>query len=422
MDEEEEWQQHTHEPDTAAAANGFPLCQGGHPQRSFTRRAALAASVVLLVVAILGAGAWYKAEQGLNRMGQDVANVIKLDAIQAHARRPEQREQRAVASVKFQDGHAMVQTVITRTLPSGDAIVLLQTQFYAQTPHGWQRTAPVAAFWGQAQELDTPDLHFVFRSEDRAAVEQLAPQLEALYTALGHALGHDLAGANDRLTVEIVPERVAPNKRFTAGSMRLMSPLLDDLNTGDAAAEPLGRRTRHTLVAQMMDKSLQARPIKEQWQPLADMLRTWLHYSDALPLAENTGTNPLPSVPHADSLRLADLLGCSPCSDPDIANGIYGKRESAASMNLFDFIVATYGLDTLPALLAGFGRYADWDTLSPAVFGVSADALDAAWHAGMTPADGRSHVPGTNHLPTKNYSQKMTNPLRHVKLGVSFTD
>ncbi|MFN8467678.1 MAG: hypothetical protein U0X20_19115 [Caldilineaceae bacterium] len=318
----------------------------------------------------------------VDEVEQDVANVIKLDAVQAHSERPEEHEQTTVKTVEFLDGKAMVRAMITRTLPSGQPLVYLQTEFYAQTPHGWQRAAPVVAFWGASQELDTPNLHFVFRSADRAAVEQLAPQLEALYTALRRAFGQDLAGANDRLTVEIIPKRVAPNERFAAGSLRLTSPLLDDLNIGDAAADLLGHQARHVLVAEMTDESLQRLPIKEQWRPLVDMLRSWLHYSDTLPIAPPGGTNPLPATPDpANSARLADLLGCNPCADPSIAIGMHGKKELAATMNLFDFIVATYELDALPALLVGFARYDDWDTLSPAVFGVSADELEAAWHA-----------------------------------------
>jgi hypothetical protein len=337
--------------------------------------------MVLLLVALLGFGAWYMAEQSLNRMEQEVANVIKLDTVQAHNERPEEREQSTVKTVEFLDGKAMVQTAITRTLPTGQALTYLQTQFYAQTPHGWRRTAPAAAFWGSSQELRTPNLYFVFRSADRASVEQLAPQLEALYTALRRALGQDAVAADDRLTVEVLPARVPPDEQFATGHLQLTSPLLYDSTFGYTASDLLDRQARHALVTDMMDETLRHLPIKAQWQPLVDKLRTWLHYSDALPLAPAAGTNPLPVFAGAAvSLRLADLLGCSPCAGHNMVPGLYGSEDSAAISSLFDFMVATYGLDTLPALLGGFGRYEDWDTLSPAVFGVSAGELETAWH------------------------------------------
>jgi len=400
--DEEEWLQRAGSPETAAASNGLPVYRDVPQRRSFTRRAVVIAAGVLLLVTILGFGAWYMAEQGIDRMEQEVANVVKLDTIHSHIERPQLRVQSAIQAVEFLDGNAMVQAMMTRTLPSGQPLVYLQTQFYTQTPYGWQRAAPMAAFWGPSQELYTPNLHFVFRRADRAAVERLAPELEALYTALRRALVQDLSAANDRLTVEIVPVRVYPDEQFTTGLMRLPSPLLYEWSYGYTAADLLGRLTRHALVAEMMDQTLRTLLIKEQWQPLAGKLRAWLHYTDALPLAPAAGTNPLPVTPAALAMRLADLLGCSRCPDPGIAIGMYGKKELAATQSLFNFIVATYGLDTLPVLLAGFARYDNWDTLSPAVFGVSADELETAWHAWMMP--------------------NMTNSLRHAKLGVSFTN
>jgi hypothetical protein len=378
--DEEEWQQHTYSPDTAAAANGFPV-DGDMPQQSgLTRGAAVAAAVLLLLVASLGFGAWHTAEQGINRMEYEVANVIKLDTIQAHSERPEEHEQTKVTTVEFLDGKAMVQAVVTRTLPTGQPLVYLQTQFYALTPHGWQRAAPVLAFWGSSQELDTSHLHFVFHRADRAAVEQLAPELEALYTTLQLVLGQGPMAANDKLMVEIVPTSVALNKAFAAGHLQLTSPLLYDLSYGYTATDLLGRQARYALVGEAMKEAVRVLPIKRKWQPFVDRLRTWLYHSDSLPLAPAAGTNPIPVVAGTPvSLRLANLLDCSSCANPNIVPGVHSSEGSAAIDSLFDFIVATYGLDTLPTLLAGFARYDDWDTLSPAVFGVSADELQTAW-------------------------------------------
>lgn len=58
----------------------------------------------------------------------------------------------------------------------------------------------MTAFWGEPQALDTPNLHFVFRSKDRAAVEQLAPGAETRYVALRRPTGQTLTAAGGRLT------------------------------------------------------------------------------------------------------------------------------------------------------------------------------------------------------------------------------
>jgi hypothetical protein len=136
-----------------------------------------------------------------------------------------------VETVELLNGEAMVQMLITRAFPSGKAVVQRQTRFYAQTPLGWERTEPVPEFWGEIQTLDTANLHFVFRSKDRTAVEQLAPGVEALYVTLQRATGQTLT-AGGRLTVEIVLHQVLPGEGFMNGRMRLPSPLLFDLSLG----------------------------------------------------------------------------------------------------------------------------------------------------------------------------------------------
>ena len=56
-----------------------------------------------------------------------------------------------------------------------------------------------------------------------------------------------------------------------------------------------------------------------------------------------------------------------------------GRRVALAT--LVEYVVATYGRERLPALVAGLGQYESWDTLLPAVFGVSATEFEAGWQA-----------------------------------------
>jgi hypothetical protein len=57
------------------------------------------------------------------------------------------------------------------------------------------------------------------------------------------------------------------------------------------------------------------------------------------------------------------------------------QQQIAAASSMVDFIVTWYGIDMLPGLLYGFGRYEEWETLAPAVLGVGARELEEAWHA-----------------------------------------
>ncbi len=91
----------------------------------------------------------------------------------------------------------------------------------------------------------------------------------------------------------------------------------------------------------------------------------------------------------ASVLRLEDLLdreGQYAAAEPSGAYQIYeavymqGQRWVAA-VQMIDFLVGKYGIDVLPRLLQAFGEYEDWETLAPAVLGVSAAELEAAWRA-----------------------------------------
>jgi hypothetical protein len=52
-----------------------------------------------------------------------------------------------------------------------------------------------------------------------------------------------------------------------------------------------------------------------------------------------------------------------------------------AIATLLEYMVATYGHEQLPVLLANLGRYQDWETLIPALFDVPARAFEAGWHS-----------------------------------------
>jgi hypothetical protein len=55
--------------------------------------------------------------------------------------------------------------------------------------------------------------------------------------------------------------------------------------------------------------------------------------------------------------------------------------QTVALATLIEYAVATYGRDRLPALVAGLGQHESWDTLLPAVFGVSPAEFEAGWQA-----------------------------------------
>ncbi|HMN28184.1 MAG TPA: hypothetical protein PKE45_08520 [Caldilineaceae bacterium] len=55
--------------------------------------------------------------------------------------------------------------------------------------------------------------------------------------------------------------------------------------------------------------------------------------------------------------------------------------ETVALATLIEYAVATYGRERLPALVVSLGQYDRWETLIPAVYGVSAAEFEAGWQA-----------------------------------------
>jgi hypothetical protein len=63
------------------------------------------------------------------------------------------------------------------------------------------------------------------------------------------------------------------------------------------------------------------------------------------------------------------------------SNQVHHPGQTVALATLIEYVVATYGRKRLPALVAGLGQYDSWDTLIPAVYGVSPAEFEAGWQA-----------------------------------------
>jgi hypothetical protein len=399
--EEEEWDRRLAEI-CGAAANGIPLATaapprglhaqkegaqdagaGGGPGFGSRRQVVVIGAAAGLLVALIGWGLWYTAQAGLTRMQAEVANAVMLEEVTSHVQGPAMRAHGSLVAVEFVDGSAMASVLVTRTLAGGATGVYPEVRFYALAAKGWQRTAPVAAFWGPRVALDTASLHFVFGEKDRSVVEQLAPAAEALYTTLRRATGQELAPGG-LLTIEFVPDLAALAGVYAGGRVRLRSPLLYQV-TLEQRSQLCGRLLRLVLADALLDAARQHAPPKPQWQPMVDGLRTWL-WSSAAVQPVLAGGRAGQAVPTA----LADLQVGAGGLDARLyavehqyrqalENQYRGELRSAAVAQLIDFLVASYGIDVLPKLLAGFAEYDDWETLAPAVFGVRAAELEAAW-------------------------------------------
>jgi hypothetical protein len=63
-----------------------------------------------------------------------------------------------------------------------------------------------------------------------------------------------------------------------------------------------------------------------------------------------------------------------------------------ARATLVGYAVATYGRERRPPARPGLGQYESWNTLIPAVFGVSASEFEAGWQAYLVAHYGMSSI------------------------------
>ncbi len=81
--------------------------------------------------------------------------------------------------------------------------------------------------------------------------------------------------------------------------------------------------------------------------------------------------------------QLAEL--CCWLIEPDASNSIYPEVESVGGVvameTLIEYVVATYGRESLPRLIAALGDHPSWNSLIPAVYDISADEFEAAWQS-----------------------------------------
>ncbi len=124
---------------------------------------------------------------------------------------------------------------------------------------------------------------------------------------------------------------------------------------------------------------------------MMDAFRAWLQFVDNAQLGPDSELAELARRRWAATspVRLDDLLESEVGYSSSAASDQYHEeRRWAASAKLFDYISTRWGTGVLPKLMDGFGRYDSWETLAPAVLGVSADELEKGWRASSagTPA------------------------------------
>ncbi len=361
-------------------------------------RRSLRAVVILVLLgslagAIAGYGVWHGAQAGIARMQGDVANAVTSESLQANSLGQTPARHASVQAVEFLGSAAQATVLVTHTLPTGGLSVQPELRFYVQTPKGWQRSDPIAGFWGAPETLDTAHLHFVYGQRDQSIVEDVAPGAEASYMLLCRATG--VAPSPGGLTpIEIVGGYFPFYAQVGDGRIRLTSPSLYTVAVQERASV-LQQVVDVALVDQVLAAAAARSPAKTQWQPLVQAFGAWLKANTGrgrTPVDAAAAAGRLLRSPLLATWRLADLqedvLRYDTAAQTLVVFTLVTDAERqtqrrAAAEQLIGYIAGAYGIDVLPELLQGFAEYEDWEELAPAVLDVSAAELEGGWHAAM---------------------------------------
>jgi hypothetical protein len=345
----------------------------------------------------------------------------------------------ALPRIEVQGEQAMVSIVMTAR---NGTPAYRQTRFYQRTATDWRRTEPDPALWGPERSLETTFFVFHFRQHDAPAVIAVASQVDALHTTLWRNFGLPLTAEAEKLVIDV---SVTQSPGQALYWYRVPVPLLVPSPARYRApveltdAELLAQSLALPLLEQVLAQASEHHAIGWSWQPLVKGLYLWQVWDLDLPLSawrqdvvqwlylDLLGTDPwqavvlperYPALCAAHRLWLPSpaLMGipllCAEPAGEDRFIATWGPRhpllrldqlalsmppdaylgqssasyvahpgQTVALATLIEYAVVTYGREHLPTLVAGLGHYDTWDTLLPAVYGVSSAEFEAGWQA-----------------------------------------
>jgi hypothetical protein len=363
------------------------------------------------------------AQAGWDLLAAELQNAVAADAALAVSTRqtPVIRFPTAqMLQVEVHGAQAVVQAVVTQTLPSGELAVYQTTDFYREGEVGWVRTPPTPAQLGPLQTLATEYFQVRYYALDSKMVREVAPRLDALYLQACASFGLEPAALAHQITFMVTtdPAEVAHVMVQPSGwTIGLPSPILLQLPVEETAADWLYASAAELLVSLVFEHTAPQPPTGEhsrRWQSLRDALRLWQVWQAGGALAAQRADvvrqfyGALPATPAYAACRLSPLwqttalLASNLCQELAIqgtarppaqlemlAMHMYEGEfrdlapwgEQVALETVVEYAVARYGPERLPVLVQAMDRHTTWTDLIFTVYGVSAAEFEAGWHA-----------------------------------------
>jgi len=448
--------------DQKAATPTLPDEHADQRRRWRIPRRWLILGALFLAVALVTAGLllWQRAQRGLALVEEEIAAAVRLESTAQTQRSPRLAAALldpasdgawrgrivenlladrsapplvAVEEVELAESVARVQLSFTDPdlpLPSREV------RFYRDAPGGWLRTAPVASFWGAAEEWQGSHFIFRYRERDRNAVLLAAPQVESVYLHLRRSLGLPLLPTPQ--TVVVQPDDRPLAFDLPSGELRQPSPHLLNLPITVSHEDALFRSLIFYLINELVRESFDRYGYGRAWMwsnLTESALRNWLQLESGAVRIESEQLFPwllggqagpdggLPAGV-AEECQLMQTLGVQvlllACrsdiqnvqprdlsalglsllvttydfdfsQDSNAGNSPSGplwraesRQEIVAATTLYLYAVETYGIERFPPLLEALGDHRGWYEALPAAYGIPPEAFEVGWRVWLS--------------------------------------
>jgi hypothetical protein len=387
---------------------------------------------------------WSQAESGAQMLEEELRATIAAE-VKATQRPSDHQVNPAVRTpattvpmqeITYHGNIVSVQVESNYTEPNGKSYRVRQRNFYLRTSSGWVRVPPSPDILGTRLSLESDFFTFSYHQLDEASVEAVVAELDALYINLRQ--DYSLPSAAERMTVVLFNDQTEVDRTevefacYRPNHLCLPSPALASLPVELSEREALQLQLLSALVYRVRGDASELARFKYEWQlaeivlPRMQMRRhssrlsawhteivRWLygiqartpkpdnemlaqelaHLCDShqitahlrlitdVALADLCMAPPLPDLHYLAQYKAPDHLIRFPWPNRTWWVGKQFWLEAMALETLLDYVVVTYGDDGLPKLVDGFRRYETWETLIPAVFGISAEEFEQGWQA-----------------------------------------
>jgi hypothetical protein len=242
-----------------------------------------------------------------------------------------------------------------------------------------ETTAAVADTAILPHRFETEYLRFETSAHMVESAKAVAARVNATYRELHQTFGLESTMPIDKLTVMV--DSASPQGQRSGAVLVVPEREAAAARHGTTEADALTHAITGELVGYTLNKALQGRVIKPQWHTMLLALQRYLQ--------REHGPNQYWQRQPEYLLRrhLAQTRSI------DLAQQIEDETQTPSEIWLFhpptadeladplvEFILESYGYGQVPSLLDAFEEHESWETLAPAVFNLSADQFEDAWH------------------------------------------